>query len=487
MADKMELKMNASVNRRRVRLISLSAVLVLLNFCWLGWAQTNSPGSQKEEAATSGESNTTADSTSDIATDKAHRDPKKVDLVGKKVGQQIDEITQQASSHIGSWINAEVFAGISWFKLILCLLLLFLVVLIERVVRLAIERKKQKAEGQEVKTIKHLVLEAAAKPLSLFIWIYGIYIVLTPLFVHFQNPDGTNFVHLVAQKAADLGAAIALFWFIFKLVSVVDYHLKKWASSTESSIDDILAPLFGKTLRVFIVIIGGILIIQNLTGVKIGPLLASLGIGGIAVALAAKDSIANFFGTLTILFDKPFQVGERVIMENYDGVVEDVGFRSTRIRTLTGHLVTIPNEKVVNSGLENVGKRPHIRWLTNITVTYDTPPDKVQKAVSFIKEILDDHEGMHPDFPPRVYFNGFNDWSLNIMVIAWYHPANYWDMQEWLQQTCLEILARFNDEGIDFAFPSRTVYLANDDDRQLKLKMLQGETMSYSPEDASKA
>jgi MscS family membrane protein len=359
------------------------------------------------------------------------------------------------------------------------------VTLIVRVVRLMIERKKQKAEEQEVKKIKHLVLEAAAKPLSLFIWIYGIYIVLTPLFVHFQKPDGTNFVYLVAQKAADLGAAIALFWFIFKLVSVVDYHLKKWAASTDSSIDDILAPLFGKTLRVFIVIIGGILIIQNLTGVKIGPLLASLGIGGIAVALATKDSIANFFGTLTILFDNPFQVGERVIIDNYDGVVEDVGFRSTRIRTLTGHLVTIPNEKVVNSGLENVGKRPHIRWLTNITITYDTPPHKVEKAVSLIREILDNHKGMHPDFPPRVYFNGFNDWSLNIMVIAWYHPANYWDMQEWLQQTCLEILARFNDEGIDFAFPSRTVYLANDDNRQLKLKMLQGETMSYIPEDAS--
>ena len=124
-----------------------------------------------------------------------------------------------------------------------------------------------------------------------------------------------------------------------------------------------------------------ILIIQNLTGVKIGPLLASLGIGGIAVALAAKDSIANFFGTLTILFDKPFQVGERVIIDSYDGVVEDVGFRSTRIRTLTGHLVTIPNEKVVNSGLENIAKRPHIRWLTNITITYDTPPEKVEKAV----------------------------------------------------------------------------------------------------------
>jgi MscS family membrane protein len=289
-------------------------------------------------------------------------------------------------------------------------------------------------------------------------------------------------VNTVAREASELGAAVALVWFIFKLVSIVDFKLKNWASSTDNALDDALAPLAGRTLRVFIVIIGSILIIQNLTGVKIGPLLASLGIGGIAVAFAAKDSIANFFGTLTILFDKPFQLGERITIDKYDGVVEDVGFRSTRIRTLTGHLVTIPNEKVVNTGVENIAKRPHIRWLTNITVTYDTAPDKVEKAVAVIKEILNDHEGMHPDFPPRVYFNGFNDWSLNIMVIAWYHPADYWAMQEWQQRTCLEILRRFNDEGIDFAFPSRTLYLATDDRRQLKLKMLAGETVTYTPE-----
>jgi MscS family membrane protein len=144
--------------------------------------------------------------------------------------------------------------------------------------------------------------------------------------------------------------------------------------------------------------------------------------------------------------------------------------------------VTIPNEKVVNTGVENIGKRPHIRWLTNITITYDTSPDKVEKAVAIIKESLDAHEGLHPDFPPRVYFNGFNDWSLNIMVIAWYHPADYWAMQEWQQRTCLEILRRFNAEGIEFAFPSRTLYLANDDKRQLKLKMLAGETVTYMPE-----
>ena len=473
---------------KRLYCISLPILVIflVLNFYLPNRAQCIESNTEKVETATSTENKSNTEFPSELPAKEIPKQPTKADLAGEKVGQQIDNFTQQASSRIGGWINAKVFAGITWLKLILSLFLLFVVLLIERIVRLTIDRKRRKTEEEkEVKKIKHIILEAVAKPLSMFIWVYGIYIVLTPLFVHFQKPDGTNLVHTVAQKAADLGAAVAIVWFIFKLVSIVDFHLKKWAASTDNTIDDVLAPLAGKTLRVFIVIIGGLLITQNLTGVKIGPLLASLGIGGIAIALAAKDSIANFFGTLTILFDKPFQVGERILIDNYDGVVEDVGFRSTRIRTLTGHLVTIPNEKVVNSGLENIGKRPHIRWLTNITITYDTPPDRVEKAVSIIKEILDNHEGMHPDFPPRVYFNGFNDWSLNIMVIAWYHPANYWDMQEWLQRTCLEVLRRFNDEGIDFAFPSRTLYLANDDKRQLKLKMLKGETVTYIPEGES--
>ena len=461
-------------------------IFLFFNFCLPIWAQSGESNSEKAEKASSAENKTNTESPSGLAANEIPKEPKKIDEVGEKVGHEIDDFSQKASSRIGAWINTKVFYGITWLKLILCLLLLFVVLLVERIVRVGIDRRIRRIEEKkEVKPIRHLILKSVARPLSLFIWVYGIYFVLTPLFLHFRKPDGTNLVHTVAQQAADLGAAIALIWFILKLVSIVDFQLKKWAASTDNAIDDVLAPLAGRALRVFIVIIGGILIIQNLTGVKIGALLASLGIGGIAVALAAKDSIANFFGTLTILFDKPFQIGERITIDKFDGVVEDVGFRSTRIRTLTGHLVTIPNEKVVSSGVENIGKRPHIRWLTNITITYDTPPDKVEKAVSIIKEILDDHEGMHPEFPPRVFFNGFNDWSLNITLFAWYHPANYWDMQEWQQRTCLEILRRFNDEGIDFAFPSRTLYLAGDDKRQLKLKMLKGETVTYIPEEGS--
>jgi MscS family membrane protein len=479
----MEGRMCSTVKRFCSLLLPILVFFLVLNFYFPNMAQSVESKSEKDTVSTPAENKINTESPSDFPAKELPEKPQKVTLAGEKVGQKIDNFTRQASSRIGGWINTEVFAGITWFKLIVSFFLLFIVLLIERIVRLIIDRKSRKTkEEKEAQTVKHLVLQAIAQPLSMFIWVYGIYIVLTPLFLNFREPDGTNLVHTAAQKAADLAATVAILWFIFRLVSIVDFHIKKWAASTDSTIDDVLAPLAGKTLRVFIVIIGGILVIQNLTGVKIGPLLASLGIGGIAVALAARDSIANFFGTLTILFDKPFQVGERIIIDNYDGVVQDVGFRSTRIRTLTGHLVTIPNEKIVSSGLENIGKRPHIRWLTNITITYDTPSDRVEKAVSIIKEILDNHEGMHPDFPPRVYFNGFNEWSLNIMVIAWYHPANYWDMQDWLQQTCLKILRRFNDEGIDFAFPSRTIYLENDDKSQLKLKMLQGETVTYIPE-----
>ncbi|MBW2090951.1 MAG: mechanosensitive ion channel family protein [Deltaproteobacteria bacterium] len=399
---------------------------------------------------------------------------KKIDKAGEAVVKSINRFEQKASSYLGAWITFRVFAGITWLKLIICFFFLLLVVVAVRAVQWLIHSRLKKIPPQEEAfSWTRVFLESLSKPLALFLWVYGIYWALSPLFVHFRTPEGTNLVHSVAQKAADIGGAVAIIWFIYQLVQVIDLRIKKWADLTESTIDDTMAPLIGKTLRIFIVIIGGVLIVQNLTGINIGPLVASLGIGGLAVALAARESIANFFGALTILFDKPFQAGERVIVDNYDGVVESVGFRSTRVRLLTGHQVTIPNEKAVNSTIENIGRRPHIRWLTNIGITYDTPTEKVEKAVNIIEEILENHEGMDGEFPPRIYFNGFNDYSLNIMIIAWYHPPNYWSYQAWLQRTCFQIMRRFETEGIEFAFPTQTVHLGDSEELQLRLQASQ--------------
>jgi MscS family membrane protein len=252
---------------------------------------------------------------------------------------------------------------------------------------------------------------------------------------------------------------VAFIWFLYALALGIETRLSARAEASQSRTDEVLASLVGKTLRTFVLALGALVVLQSLTGLEIGPLLASLGLGGFAVALAAKDSISNFFGTVTIFMDKPFRVGDRIVIGEHDGIVESVGYRSTRIRTFEGGLVSVPNEKMIHASVNNVGARPHIRWHTNIGLRYDTPPEKVEKALEILQEILRYHEGMNEDLPPRIYFDGLKDGTLNITLFAWYHPPNYWDYMSWVQTSCLEYLRRFHEEGIGIAIPSRMIYM----------------------------
>jgi MscS family membrane protein len=123
--------------------------------------------------------------------------------------------------------------------------------------------------------------------------------------------------------------------------------------------------------------------------------------------------------------------------------------------------------KRMGETIQNIGKRPFIRRLMNITITYDTPPEKIQEATDILKKILDKHEGMHADLPPKVYFSGLNSDSLNLLAIYWYHPPEYWQYMDFSQKVNFEIIKQFNEAGIDFAFPTQTVYVAGDKNRPL--------------------
>jgi MscS family membrane protein len=229
------------------------------------------------------------------------------------------------------------------------------------------------------------------------------------------------------------------------------------------------APAIRKTLRVIVVILILIQLFQILSDKPVASVLAGLGIGGLAVALAAQDTLKHFIGSFVIAGDRPFEIGDRVVVDGHDGPVESIGMRSTRIRTLEGHLVSIPNGELANRTIRNIGKRPFIRRLGNVTITYDTPPEKIERAVEILKEILDNHEGMNEELPPRVYFNELNSASLNILFLYWYHPPDYWAYMDFTQKVNLEIMRRFNAEGIDFAFPTQTLYLAGDKARPLNI------------------
>ena len=284
---------------------------------------------------------------------------------------------------------------------------------------------------------------------------------------------GLGFLELKA-KAAELFStlsallvSIAVGYMLYWLVDVPSIWLAKMAGKTRSRLDDMLVPVIRKSLRVTVVILILVQIAQILSDKPITSIIAGLGIGGLAIALAAQDTIKNIFGSFVLFTDKPFEMGDRIVVDGHDGPVEEVGLRSTKIRTLDGHLVTVPNGELANKTIQNIGKRPYIRRIADLTITYDTPTEKIDRAIEIVKEILDNHEGMHEDFPPRIYFNEFNAASLNIRVIYWYYPPDYWDFMAFSERFNKEVFRRFNKEGIDFAFPTQTLYLAGDPLRPL--------------------
>lgn len=308
----------------------------------------------------------------------------------------------------------------------------------------------------------HLVSNAA-QPAQLVVQTLGIWLGLMLLVV---GSMPIAIVGLCTRLAMTVVAA-AVLWYLYRLVDVADCYLRTLAERDDNPLDTTVVDVARRAMRISVLVIGIVFIGNNLLDWDITALLASAGVVGLALAFAAQDTIANFFGTLMVLVDRPFRVGERVVIDGADGPVESIGFRSTRIRTLDGHLVTLPNKSVANAKIENVGRRPSIKRVGTLGITYDTPVEKVQKALQIVRDILAGHRCQDPAQPPRVFFTDFADCALTIQFIAWFHSSDFWDYRQWCEEVNLEIMRRFEAEGIEFAFPTSTTYLAQDPKRPL--------------------
>ena len=350
----------------------------------------------------------------------------------------------------------------AWWRYLLVLGIFFLVYIGMRLVAGFLSTMTVALRDVEEKVRLRLLLQAALWPVRFLLAAIAIHAAATILVL----PATAN---RVAEIITGALGTLAVVLFVYRLLDILEYELGKIAQREDSLIDKTFVQMIRMFARILVLLVGGIYLVRAVSGKPMSTLIAGLGIGGLAIALASQDTLKNFFGSLMIILDKPFKIGDRVVTQGYDGVVEQIGFRSTRVRTLTGNEVTIPNNMMASVSVENIGRRPSIRRLTNITVTYDTPPEKVEKAVAIIRETLENHEGMDPDFPPRVYFNEFNDASLNIMMIYWYFPPNYWDFLDLSERVNLRIMRAFEAEGIEFAFPTTTTYLAQDERRPLHI------------------
>ncbi|MEM7297073.1 MAG: mechanosensitive ion channel family protein, partial [Bacteroidota bacterium] len=295
-------------------------------------------------------------------------------------------------------------------------------------------------------------LRLIARPTSVFI-IVLLLLLFTPAL---QLPATySKYVNLILRVMVPLFGTIIM----YRVVNIGSVLLTKIAKQTDSTLDDQLVPLLRKTLKTFVIIIGTLFILDNLD-VPILPLLTGLSIGGLAFALAAQDTIKNFFGSVMIFIDKPFQVGDWITTGEADGTVEEVGFRSSRIRTFRNSVVYIPNSKLADNVIDNHGLRRYRRFYTQIAINYDTPPELIEVFVKGLRGIVDNHPNTWKD-NYHVYFNDMASSSLNIMFYIFFEVPSWGQELKARHEVLMEIVKLAKELGINFAFPTQTLHVEN--------------------------
>jgi len=333
------------------------------------------------------------------------------------------------------------------------IIILFLTVVGRRWVLRIFHTVAQKLADKTATSLDNLLLAAAEKPAGWLLYILGIL-----ASVHALNPPPSTFPIIAAvDRFGRIASILISIWFLWRLLDGLAAYFSARAAQTESSLDDQLVPFVAKTFKIFIIITGVLVVAQNM-GYSISGLIASLGIGGIAVAMAAKDTIANVFGSIMILVDRPFTTGDWIKTSEFEGVVEEVGFRSTRIRTFAKTLVNVPNSTMANMVIDNIAARPKRRVKMRIGLTYNSSPEQIQAAIDGIEKLLAKHPGVDQDMY-LAKFDAFEDSSLSIFL---YYFTKTTDWQEYLQvrqDINMQMMKLLESLKLEFAFPTRTVHL----------------------------
>lgn len=312
-----------------------------------------------------------------------------------------------------------------------------------------IEKKylRKRAEKSNTK-IDDLLLNVLQMPFVCGLVLLGMYIAVHALVL----PENAYKIILMAFKVL---LVIDIAWVLNRfIINVLNDFLLPYAESNNDTKLDVNIIKAVQKISSGIIWIVAIITALTLVGIDVAAMLTTLGIGGIAFALAAQDTIKNMFGGFTIFMDKPFRLGERIKVAGFDGSVEDIGMRSTRIRTLEGRLVTIPNYKIVDSEIENVTAEEARKITLNLGLTYDTTPEAMQAAMEFLRKLPSQISTIKNDVV--VAFTTYGDFSLGITFIYYIkRRANIFDTQT---EVNLAILTKFNAEGWNFAFPTQTIY-----------------------------
>ncbi len=345
----------------------------------------------------------------------------------------------------------ETFLNITIRNLLISILVLFILLSVKRIMaKILIGTLKKFASKTKTKFDDELI-EIVEPPLQSFFTFLCFYVAFLVL-----NLGSTY--NIVALKILVSVVIIDISWALYRAENIFSKAMESFFKKKNSEIGLSFVPFFNKFIKSSVVVVGFILIVQE-WGYNIGAIITGLGIGGLAVALAAKDTLANMFGGLTIIMDRPFKIGDWVKISDIEGIVEDIGFRSTRIRTFEKSLISMPNSVIANTAIENFSRRVERRITYKIGVTYSTPMKKLKEAVEKIRTMLKEHPNISKNNIMLVYFTEFADSSLNIFIYCFTNTSVWSEYLKIREDVNFRIMGIMEDLGIDFAFPSMSVYI----------------------------
>ena len=310
-----------------------------------------------------------------------------------------------------------------------------------------------KIKEKKAKSIKE---SAFYSPLKIFFIILGFYLAV----VFLKTPLGlTEDIMIIAYKAFIIISTIAFAKGLATSFTPKSSFYKKIKEKTSKEVEDSMFDFALKIIRAIIYIIAGFIVITAL-GVNLNGLVAGLGIGGVIFTLAAQDTAKNLFAGVIVFLDKPFMVGDWIQVENFEGTVEDLTFRSTRVRTFENSIVNIPNAIIANASIINWSKMEKRRYRTNLCIELDTPLEKLERFQTRVKEMLEARDAIYGD-SLIVKFDTITDNGLNVLICSYTDSIDYNSYIAEREDINYKIMKILREENIELAYDTKTVYMKN--------------------------
>ncbi len=374
-------------------------------------------------------------------------------------------MTASPASDVHAWIEAQLptwfvqeFAGIEHWRWVALVLVVAIGFIADIVVRFFLRKLiRSFSLGDESNADLANIIKRVPRPAGAAVG-GAVWLFFLPTL---GLPDS---VHAFLEPIVHVYITVACVWFGFRGTDLISFVAEQKAKRSENKLDDLLVPLLSKTLKAVVIVIGVVYLADSLS-IQLAPIIAGLGIGGLGFAFAAKDTLENFFGSITVILDKPFGIGDWIVVDGIEGTVEYVGIRSTRIRTFYDSIVTIPNSILITAKCDNFSRRRFRRWKQHVGLAYNTPPEKIAAFCEGVRELLRDHPYTRKDYY-QVWLTEFGSSSLDVLLyVFWSAPDWQTELRE-RHRLILDIIRLAGTLQVEFAFPTRTLYLRKEDEWQ---------------------